>query len=351
MDFEKILNREAMNEQSRMDEELPQVRRSVLLFFITLCSVFLVYGFQWTNGNPLTDPVIAWQSGQFAVALMSILLCHEMGHYWVARYHGFALSVPYFLPFPFAFGTLGAVIQLRSLPKSRTALLEMGAAGPIAGFLVTIFCILVGAKETRNNLYVEIEGNREAYIQAIETIEVTEKTWMSEWLGWLGSTPTIEQVDVLIMSDPIVMKMLHLPFLEEPLSPYAELSPIAFAGWVGCLITSINLLPIGQLDGGHIANAVLPKYATTISKTLLVLIFCVGLLTWKGWCVWTVLLWWMRATEPVGVPRRTKLTFRAKGIAVLSLIVFVMCAMLEPIYTASIPIDEVFWVEPEQNSK
>ena len=96
------------------------------MFALTLCSVFLVYGYQWAGGNPLTDPGVAWGSFQFASTLMLILLAHELGHYFVARHHGFQLSVPYFLPFPFAFGTLGAVIRLRSLPKSRTALLEMG---------------------------------------------------------------------------------------------------------------------------------------------------------------------------------------------------------------------------------
>ena len=93
---------------------------------------------------------------------MTILLCHEMGHYLVAKRHGFALSVPYFIPFPFAFGTLGAVIHLKSLPKSRTALLEMGAAGPIAGFIVTALCIFWDAPNTQNHQAVEVPGSLEA---------------------------------------------------------------------------------------------------------------------------------------------------------------------------------------------
>ena len=104
-------------------------RNAVLLFLATLLSVFLVYGYSWTAGDPLQDPETALQSAQFAVTLMGILLAHEMGHYLVALRHGFRLSLPYFLPFPAAFGTFGAIIRLRSLPRSRTALLEMGAAG------------------------------------------------------------------------------------------------------------------------------------------------------------------------------------------------------------------------------
>ena len=140
-----------MSNKSGVEEDLepPNITRSAVMFILTLCSVYLVYGFQWTVGNPLTDAQTAWDSFQFAVALMTILLCHEMGHYLVAKRHGFALSVPYFIPFPFAFGTLGAVIHLKSLPKSRTALLEMGAAGPIAGFIVTTLCIFWDAPNTQ----------------------------------------------------------------------------------------------------------------------------------------------------------------------------------------------------------
>ena len=116
-------------------------RRSVALFFATFACVYLVYGFQWTGGDPLSEPDAAWAALQFSVALMAILLSHEMAHYWVAKAHGFSLSLPYFLPFPAAFGTFGAIIRLRSLPKTRSGLLEMGAAGPLAGFAVAVVAI------------------------------------------------------------------------------------------------------------------------------------------------------------------------------------------------------------------
>ena len=120
----------------------------MVLFVATFACVFLVYGFQWTGSNPLTDADSATASAKFAGALMAILLAHEMAHYWVARAHGFALSLPYFLPFPAAFGTFGAIIRLRSLPPSRTGLLEMGAAGPIAGFVVAAVAIVAGLPGT-----------------------------------------------------------------------------------------------------------------------------------------------------------------------------------------------------------
>lgn len=324
-------------------DESPKVTRSIVMFVLTLCSVYLVYGFQWTSGNPLTDANIAWESAQFSLALMTILLCHELGHYFIAKRHGFALSVPYFLPFPFAFGTLGAVIHLRSLPQNRTALLEMGAAGPIAGFLVTIVCIVWDAPNTINNHTLEIVGSRAEYLEMVADIPIETGFWA--WLNnFLGVIPTTsESMGVLIMEDPLLMRFVHSVVLGEPLSPYANLGPVAFAGWVGCLITSINLLPIGQLDGGHILNALFPKYAQRASKGILVAVFTYGLLTWKGWMVWATLLWFMRANEPIWVPREEELTNRAKVIAGVSILVFLLSIMAEPIYSQQVLIEDVIW--------
>ena len=336
-----------MSNQSGVEEELepPNVTRSAVMFVLTLCSVYLVYGFQWTVGNPLTDAQTAWDSLQFSVALMTILLCHEMGHYLVAKKHGFALSVPYFIPFPFAFGTLGAVIHLKSLPKSRTALLEMGAAGPIAGFIVTALCIFWDAPNTLNHQAVEVPGTLEDYVAEVSAIPPAEGIWatLNQWMGF--EPPSVEQFDVLIMADPWLMKLGHSVMLDVSLSPFANLGPIAFAGWVGCLITSINLLPIGQLDGGHILNALLPKRAKEISRGVLGAVFVYGLFTWKGWMVWSTLLWFMGASVPVWVPKDSELSSRARGIAVIAIVVFALCAMSEPIYSETVQISDIIWTK------
>ena len=336
-----------MSNQSGVEEELepPNVTRSAVMFVLTLCSVYLVYGFQWTVGNPLTDAQTAWDSLQFSVALMTILLCHEMGHYLVAKRHGFALSVPYFIPFPFAFGTLGAVIHLKSLPKSRTALLEMGAAGPIAGFIVTALCIFWDAPNTQNHQAVEVPGSLEEYVAEVSAIPPAEGMWatLNQWMGF--EPPSVEQFDVLIMADPWLMKLGHSVMLDVSLSPFANLGPIAFAGWVGCLITSINLLPIGQLDGGHILNALLPKRAKEISRGVLGAVFVYGLFTWKGWMVWSTLLWFMGASVPVWVPKDSELSSRARAIAVIAIVVFALCAMSEPIYSETVQISDIIWIK------
>ena len=336
-----------MSNKSGVEEELepPNITRSAVMFTLTLCSVYLVYGFQWTLGNPLTDAQTAWDSLQFSVALMTILLCHEMGHYLVAKRHGFALSVPYFIPFPFAFGTLGAVIHLKSLPRSRTALLEMGAAGPIAGFIVTALCIFWDAPNTNNRQAVEVQGSLEQYIEEVTAIPTDEGFWatLNQVMGF--SPPSAEHFDVLIMADPLLMKLGHSLVLDVSLSPFANLGPIAFAGWVGCLITSINLLPIGQLDGGHILNALLPHRAKEISRGMLGAVFVYGLFTWKGWMVWSTLLWFMGASAPVWVPKDSELSVRACLVAVMAVVVFALCAMSEPIYSETVQIRDIIWIE------
>lgn len=314
------------------------------MFFITLLSVFLVYGFQWTNGSPLTDPEIAWESAQFAMGLMGILLCHEMGHYIVAKRHGFSLSVPYFLPFPFAFGTLGAVIHLKSLPKTRTALLEMGAAGPIAGFVATLCCFFIDGRNTENHLEPHIQGSMEEIQLGLEEIGAIELEWWEVGLQQIGLFPELQtdSLPLMILSDPLALKWVMDFFLEVPLSPYAELGPLAFAGWVGCMITSINLFPIGQLDGGHIANALFPKQAHLISRGMIFVALGLSFL-WLGWLVWAGLLYFMGATKSIFVPEDSELRVRSKIIAVLTGIIFLLCVMVEPIYSKDVALVDIQW--------
>ena len=137
----------------------------------------------------------------------------------------------------------------------------MGAAGPIAGFIVTALCIFYDAPNTQNHQAVEVQGSVEQYIEEVQSIPPAEGIWatINDWMGF--QPPSVEEFDVLIMADPLLMKLGHSLVLDVSLSPFANLGPIAFAGWVGCLITSINLLPIGQLDGGHILNALFPHRA------------------------------------------------------------------------------------------
>jgi membrane-associated protease RseP (regulator of RpoE activity) len=317
----------------------------VLLFLCTFICVFLVYGFQWTAGNPLTDAESRVDALQFATALMAILLAHEMAHYWVAKRHGFALSLPYFLPFPAAFGTFGAIIRLRSLPTTRTGLLEMGAAGPIAGFVVAVAAIALGLPQTLEHDAPQLVWDP-ALLDALRA-PIPEQTTIDEMLSklmaFMGSEVGPDEVPLMILANPPVMDLLGEWVLGAAPSRYATLDPLATAGWVGCLLTAINLIPIGQLDGGHIMNSVWPRHAGSVSKILLGMAL-VGGVVWTGWAFWAVLLIIMGAYINLPVPERPPLTRRAWFVAVMTLVTFGLSFMVMPLELESFPITELDWI-------
>ena len=243
------------------------------------------------------------------------------GIFSLGRSHGFHTSLPIFVPFP-ALGTLGAIIKLKSLPKSRTALLEMGAAGPICGFVVALIFIVIGLLLSTNDEMILL--SQEQYQQ------------LTEMDG-------VDEIPLLIMGDPLILKGLFFVF-GEPLSPYAHLHPIAFAGWVGCLLTAMNMLPIGQLDGGHVMNALFPKQAAKVSKytSLLVLIICGWF--WPGWTVWGIVALITGAYKPIPIyeylSSRELVTRRGYIYATIAII----CALLPFV---PIPID-IHYVSMEE---
>lgn len=182
----------------------------------------------------------------FAATLMTILVCHEMGHYVLARRHGIDVSLPYFIPLPpmVSLGTLGAVIKMRAPIRDRNQLIDVGAAGPIAGLVVALPALIIGlslSSVTPTHSGGVQEGNSLLY-------GLIKLTMFGRWLPGHG-------VDV-------------------------ELHPMAFAAWVGMLITMINLIPIGQLDGGHVLRAGLgdrhERLSAILHRALLVVALAVG---------------------------------------------------------------------------
>lgn len=268
-----------------------EVVRSVAFFLLTWVSVWVTYAFQQL-GIEGADTRLAVTDGLiFSSGLLAVLLAHEMGHYVVARAHGFSLSLPVFLPIPFAgFGTFGAVIRLRSPPTSRQALLEMGAAGPLAGAVVAFGLLAVFLPEYR------------------------------------PSIPIPAGVEVLYFNDPLIAKLLGLLLVGEVPPLDAVYHPAAFAGWAGCLLTGINLVPIGQLDGGHVLGALLPGRARLLSRGLVVVAF-VGSIFYVGWAFWGVILLLLGAFRPLEVPVTGPLPTRSRivagAIAVLFLLTFI----------------------------
>jgi len=330
------------------DKDSNEQRRAVLLFVATFFSVYAVYGFQWAGSNPFTDADAAWASTKFAVALMSILLAHEMAHYWVALRHGFALSLPYFLPFPAAFGTFGAIIRLRSMPKSRTGLLEMGAAGPLAGFVVAIVAIALGLPGTVEHATPEMVWDPSMLEQL--ALPASEPGPLLAWVNSVLSTVMPEipagEIQFMVLANPPIMDILGELVMGQAPSRYATLDPLATAGWVGCLLTAINLIPIGQLDGGHILNAIVPRFASVISRILLAGAL-VGGFWWGGWIFWAVMLLVLGAWISLPVPENPPLTRRAWIIAGLAMGSFLLSFMPQPLELESLPVTELRLVTPD----
>ncbi|HEY6090795.1 MAG TPA: site-2 protease family protein [Gemmatimonadales bacterium] len=200
-----------------------------------------------------------WVGGfAFSLPLMAILLCHELGHYLTARRYQVNVSPPHFLPgppMPIGIGTFGAFIRLRTILNDRRQLLDIGAAGPIAGFVVALPVLWIGLAHSHPMMDPSLSGAA----MHIDT-------------GW-GVWPLGESVLTWLLRHG-----LHL-------TSSVRLSPLAFAGWIGMLVTMLNLLPIAQLDGGHILYSAFPRAQRHIARVFWVLVVLLGYLS-KSWFVW-----------------------------------------------------------------
>jgi membrane-associated protease RseP (regulator of RpoE activity) len=236
----------------------------------------------------------------YSLTILAILGCHEMGHYVACRYYGVDASLPFFLPAPLPLtGTLGAFIRIRARIPSRVALFDIGLAGPIAGFVVAVPALFLGlALSATERLPENFQG-----------VELGEPLLFraAAWLVW-GD-------------------------VAEGLS--INMHPVAFAAWFGLLATALNLFPIGQLDGGHVAYAVLGRRSTLI--TLLMIVVAIGLTSFvsSSWMVWTVLmvvmLFVIGPHHPPTLDDRVALGSTRIALAVFGLIMLIVCFTPAPI--------------------
>jgi membrane-associated protease RseP (regulator of RpoE activity) len=219
------------------------LRRHLLLFAATVASSFATYVVLHSGLKGFLTGETLVQGAQFAGTLLTILVAHELGHYIAARIHQVDASLPFFIPLPFLspFGTMGAVIRMRGVIPTRRALLDIGAAGPLAGL---VFAIPLYAWGIAHSKVIPVSGD----------------TWQ------LGESILLKTLDRI--AGPAV-----------PAGTDILLSPVAFGAWGGFFVTMINLLPVGQLDGGHVAYALFgPKqdrYAKLVHRAMLVLFFVI----------------------------------------------------------------------------
>jgi membrane-associated protease RseP (regulator of RpoE activity) len=237
--------------------------------------------------NPLQNPLLIVRGIPFSVTLMLILGVHELGHFLLARKHKVDATLPYFIPAPTIIGTFGAFIKMRSPVRKRRALVEIGAAGPIAGFLIAVPSLFIGL--------------------ALSTI-------------------TMDSGDIgLKLGESILMKIatwIMYPQLTDNMD--IILHPIAFAAWIGMLVTMLNLLPIGQLDGGHIAYALLGKWYKIIGWGSLGIILILSIFS-INWLLWAALVYFLtRMKHPPIMDEYEPVTQYEKTIGLVALIIFIL---------------------------
>jgi membrane-associated protease RseP (regulator of RpoE activity) len=267
---------------------------NLVLFLLTFVST-LVVGALHAGVNIMEKPQDIFQGLPFSLALLSILLVHEFSHYITSRRHGIEASLPYFIPAPTLFGTLGAFIKMRSSITTKNALMDIGASGPIAGFLVSVVAVIVGLHYSEIHALPRQTGEMMILGDSLLFIALTKIV--------IGSIPDTYDV------------YLH---------------PIAFAGWIGFFVTSLNLIPAGQLDGGHIAYAILGERHRWVSKIMIGLLVLLGYF-FQGWLVWAVLLFFLGSKHPPILFPDVPLDPRRKAIGLIALVIFILTFIPVPV--------------------
>lgn len=271
----------------------------IALFAATFLST-LAAGALQKGINIISQPGRIIEGLPFAGTLMTILLCHELSHYLASKKHHTRATLPYFIPAPSIIGTFGAFIKMKSPIITRKALIDIGASGPIAGFIIAVIACVIGL----NLSEVVAVSNAEGTLSLGDSLLFS---FLAKII--LGVTP--EHHDIL----------LH---------------PVAFAGWIGLFVTSLNLIPIGQLDGGHIAFAILGERHRFLSIFLVGVLAVLGILSfmgmpgWEGWLVWAVLMLILGIKHPPVVYWEVPLDSRRRYIGILSLVIFIITFIPSP---------------------
>jgi len=313
--------------EKRPEPQIGPVWVNLLLFLLTLLSM-LFTGAQF-SATDVTNPFQLSLGGffgylvkgwPFAVSLLGILLAHELGHYLVGRSRGEKVTLPYFIPFPFsAFGTMGAFISMKETPKNKKHLMDIGIAGPLIGLIVAIPVLFLGLSLSTIG---PIESNLpEGTIQFLEGNSVFYL--IAKYLTFGRLLPQPQSFGGL----PPLVYWLRYFFTGAPLplgGLDVQIHPVAWAGWAGLFVTAINLIPAGQLDGGHILYVLFGK-----EKAKRTFPFILGLLVlmgffWSGWWLWAALVFFFgrRFAEPLD--QITPVDRKRKILGVIALVVFVL---------------------------
>jgi membrane-associated protease RseP (regulator of RpoE activity) len=307
---------------------------NILLFFLTILSVMFT-GAQFADTEFVQPFQLSFlgfieyilKGWPFAVSLLGILLAHELGHYLVGRSRGETVTLPYFIPLPLsAFGTMGAFISMKEIPKNKKHLMDIGVAGPLIGLLVAIPVLFIGLSLSdmgpiESDLpegYIQfIEGNSLFYLGAKYLVfgellpQPASYGDMSPFIYWLryfftGSPAPLGGLDV-------------------------QIHPVAWAGWAGLFVTAINLIPAGQLDGGHILFVLFgEERAKRIYPFILIALVVMGFF-WSGWWLWAGLIFFFGRHYAEPLDMITPIDRKRKILGIIALIVFLLTFIPVPL--------------------
>ncbi len=296
---------------------------NIVLFVLTVLSVMFVGAQQ--NVAPtspgLEGEIIAFlktmlSGWPYALSLMAILMAHEFGHYFMSRHHNTPATLPYFIPLPVPpLGTMGAAILMQGTPKNKRVLFDIGVAGPLAGMVVAIPVLFFGLSLSKLEVIrpvqgvIEQEGNSLLYLFAkfltFDKLLPAPATTHGLSLGlyWLryfftGLPAPVGGLDVFI-------------------------HPIAFAGWAGLLVTSLNLIPAGTLDGGHVVYSLFGDKASKAFPVIFAALLLLGLV-WNGWWIWALLLLWLGRVHAEPYDQITPLDTPRRLVAALVILIFIL---------------------------
>jgi len=272
-------------------------RLQLILFLLTIVTTLIAgVSFYTAPSELLRDPYLILLGLPFSASLLSILMAHEMGHYVTARLYKVRVTLPYFIPAPTLIGTLGAVIKMRSRLGKKHVLMEIGAAGPFAGIIVAIPLVLWGLNHS-------------------------EIIPMSEGAG-----------DYIVFGDSLLFMLLtKITVGVLPEGYDLLLHPVGFAGWVGFLVTSLNLMPIGQLDGGHISYALFGRRHRIVSRLFVIFLVVLGAIAYPGWLIWALLLLIIGMDHPPVADDAAPLGTFHKVIGYAALALFVLTFIPQPV--------------------
>jgi len=261
-------------------------RINLILFILTIFTTLLA-GTLMAGYNPFRNPLFLYKGVPFSASLMLILGCHELGHFLMAKKHGVDATLPYFIPAPTFIGTFGAFIRIRSPIQHRAALVEIGAAGPIAGFIVALPALFIGLS-------------------------------LSDVVYNLPDTG-------LRLGESLMMKIAtSIMFPNLPEGADIVLHPIGFAAWIGMIVTMLNLIPIGQLDGGHIAYALLGKSYIKVAWSAFFALLVLGIFS-VNWLVWAALVFFLiRVKHPPVLDYYRPLSLKEILIGIVALVIFIL---------------------------